>query len=496
MAKLAIIIGVSNYTHQPTLPACENDAEIVRYALDSTKNYEEILVLQGATTTSSNAKHELTQFISKYKTRSDIDEIFFYYSGHGQAINDEFYYIFTDYDEAHRNRTSLTNSELDGYLRSLNANITIKVVDACNAGIRYVKDLNDLTEILQKGVNDQGFNKIYFLFSSLSDQSSYASSTISTYTHSFIESICHSDIQNIRYRDIIDQISDKFLNTPTQKPYFVIQADNTEIFGSFSSDLKKKIEERLESMLANNPDKTVEELIPVKAPTLSQLVRDHAKQYLSDKEIIETIERLPSLFAEYALPSEISDLFEISCLVAKDFDGLEDLRSIGLWLKENRNDYFAQLRVGTEEYEAYENEAAKFLTIIGNMEGTKKVKKTRNVIIGYQPKWSQISFWRIELILKTSLPNIPTYKLNVLYLFSKLDIRIFYSFDESWPGLGEMESRTAHGEWRAIHMKLIQLKDNNKILLPIFEELSKYVTESLEKIIGASRDQNNENPQT
>lgn len=222
MARIAIIIGVSSYVRQQALPACKNDAELVRFALVSSKAYEDILFIAGADTNSDEVKHQLTQFVEKHKARGDLDEVFFFYSGHGQFIDDEFYYIFSDFDDNRRNRTSLKNSELDGYLRTLSPNLAVKIVDACNAGVQYVKDVGGLSEIIEKGSKDQGLKKVYFLFSSLFDQSSFANSAVSHYTRSFIEAIYSNSRPEIRYRDIVDQITDQFLNNKDQKPFFVI----------------------------------------------------------------------------------------------------------------------------------------------------------------------------------------------------------------------------------------------------------------------------------
>jgi len=485
MARIAIIIGVSTYVRQQHLPACANDAELVRFVLNCSNEYEDILYLAGPDTNSDEVKHQLTQFVEKHKARSDLDEVFFFYSGHGQFIDDEFYYIFSDFDDSRRNRTSLKNSELDGYLRTLCPNLAVKIVDACNAGVQYVKDVGGLSEIIEKGSKEQGLKKIYFLFSSLFDQSSFADSAVSHYTKSFIEAIFSNSRPEIRYRDIIDQVSDHFLNNKDQKPFFVIQADNTEIFGSFQDKEKSEIRSRLENM-TSVVARANTNVMPSKQPTLADLIKEKAKDYLNNDEIVYAIEQIPEVAKSYSPPADISDLFSTALSTHRDFSGLSGLRNIGAWLKDNKVEYFARVVSRVEEYEDYENPLGRFFSAYGDTQ--KKVVKSRNVISGYEPLWEKPTYWRIEFTLTTSLPNIPTFRLNILYLFSKLDIRLFYSIDEKWAGLGNAGIRTEFGEWKALQLRLRALKEKPDLVNPIFTNYTNTVTERLKKIAGIPND--------
>ena len=484
MARIAIIIGVSSYARQQNLPACSNDAELIRTALNYSKEYEDVLFLAGKETNSDDVKHQLTQFVEKHKARDDLDEVFFFYSGHGQFFDDEFYYIFSDFDESRRNRTSLKNSELDGYLRTLGPNLAIKIVDACNAGVQYVKDVGGLSAIIEKGTKEQGLKKVYFLFSSLLDQSSFADSAVSHYTRSFIEALFTNSRPEIRYRDIVDQISDQFLNNKDQKPFFVIQADNTEIFGSFQDKEKSEIRSRLEAITSVAPSSATS--APAKQPTLADLIKEQAKDYLSDAEIVYTIEQIPQTVARFTLQSDIATLYEVSHATHKDFSGLSRLNAIGAWLNENKTEYFARVVTRTEEYEAYVNPFGKFLAGYGDE--AKTVTKSRAVISGYEPKWEKPAFWRIEIAINTSLPNIPSFRLNILYLFSKLDIRLFYSIDEKWAGPGNVGMRTEYGEWKALQLRLRALKEKSDAVNPIFADFTNSITEKLKKIAGVQNE--------
>ena len=110
--NIGIVLGVSEYLDSSNnLPGCLKDAELIKNILDKTNKFEEILYLNEKLT-SAHIKERLTSFISKYK-ENDIEEIVFYYTGHGEFVNDEFYFLLSDYSVQKRKQTSLQNEEID-----------------------------------------------------------------------------------------------------------------------------------------------------------------------------------------------------------------------------------------------------------------------------------------------------------------------------------------------------------------------------------------------
>ena len=160
--NLGIVIGVSEYQKVNTLPGCVVDANSINKLLELSGKCDDILLIT-ENTQSKDVKSRLTSFVKKH-AQQDIDEVIFYFSGHGLFENDEFYYVLTDYTESKTKQTSLENSELDNLLRSLSAKLTVKVVDACQAGTRYIKDPDVFRKYLQQ--SEQGFDKCYFFYSS------------------------------------------------------------------------------------------------------------------------------------------------------------------------------------------------------------------------------------------------------------------------------------------------------------------------------------------
>src|SRR5689334_5494665 len=123
--NVAIILAVSNYTNPGNnLPASKKDGDVIHGILQATKKYDKILMVNNSES-SSKTKELLSNFFVECKGFK-IDELFFYYSGHGEFSSDEFYYLLSDFDNKKKNQTSLQNNEIDDLIRTLNPQIVIK----------------------------------------------------------------------------------------------------------------------------------------------------------------------------------------------------------------------------------------------------------------------------------------------------------------------------------------------------------------------------------
>ena len=200
-----------------------------------------------------DAPEKLSDFIANNQGEI-FDEVFFYYSGHGDFRDNEFYYILSDFNRNSYRQTSLANSELDSFLKQLNPNLTIKVVDACHSGVTYIKDNDIFSKHLDE--SKQRFNHCYFMFSSMSDQASYQNNIISHFTKSFVDSVLKYSSTEIRYKHIVDYISDDFEKNALQKPLFVTQASFTEIFCSVNQKIKTLLSSQLSNLLEGKSKRT------------------------------------------------------------------------------------------------------------------------------------------------------------------------------------------------------------------------------------------------
>lgn len=337
--RLAIIIGVSNYSHVSSLPACKNDASIINSIVSHSGKFDKVLYLS-EDTYSYVVKPAITKFITENKD-SDIEELFFYFSGHGLFANNEFHYAMTDADTQKLKQTSLENSELDQLIRSLSPKLTVKIVDACQSGVDYIKSAeHDLEKLMKQKAKE--LSRCYFMLSSNSDQSSYASPLISHFTRYIVEAVGSCNSGEIRYKEIMDYVSDAFQGNSIQTPLFISQASFTEIFTFVDEALKELISKDLNANL---------ELIPESnkaSPTsLLEKVKEDAKRYLDKDSAVQLLIEI-----EYLIKSkdnfedhDAKDLFQLSHITYPYNSSLPKLTHAAEWLN-NSTDVFLQNLAG------------------------------------------------------------------------------------------------------------------------------------------------------
>lgn len=337
--NLGIIIAVSEYTGRLSqLPGCVQDAKAMEAILRNSGKFEPLLVIN-QDTDSASLKSKLVDFISSNKGK-EIEEVFFYYSGHGEYLGDEFYYLLSDYDSSRRKATCLENSELDNLLRSLCPSLTVKVIDACHSGVPYIKDDDSFMAYL-KGT-EKSFEKCYFMFSSQTDEGSYQDANMSYFTNCFVKAVLEHPSPTIRYKDIIDRISDTFAGDTRQSPFFVTQADFTEVFCSIAQRSRELITEKLEaSWSPSSAGESSGTLSP-----LRDLVAKEASDYCSEGEAMSILNDIAAAFHGFPHPTEASELYEVtseSGVMPPKFPGLD---AIGKWLQKNENEFFAEPTIG------------------------------------------------------------------------------------------------------------------------------------------------------
>lgn len=442
--KLAIVIGVSNYSSSANnLPGCKNDAEAVGEILKKTNNYDDILYINN-NEKSAETKTQISNFVSKHKGDS-IEELFYYYSGHGEFVNDEFYYVLSDFDTKKRNQTSLQNSEIDDLIRTLSPELVVKLIDACQSGTTYIKEGN----VLNKYFNDTkvGFKKCYFLNSSLNNQSSFQNDHISFFTLSFIKALKEHTTQDIRYKDIIDVISDDFIDNQDQTPFFVIQADYTEKFCTYSDALREYL---------NRVDTVFKQQESQKSPsTLLEMVKENAKDYINKEGADKVVEFLKNEFASFSFSEELKDLYKLNISFQKDYKSIPRLGVIATWLRQNKNEHFAK-PIYEDEYDD-------------------EVGGVVEVITGFDLKFLT-PFKSVKIDIIGLFPNLTSYQLCAVFLMSKKTLTLFYCvinyLDEGW------DSRKLNKQdvnWIFTQAKVV---DDNAVKLSI-ESIKKHIEDRI-----------------
>lgn len=421
--RIAVIIGISEFDNCQDLPACINDIVAIDDLLIATNEFDEIKSFKG-NVRSDYIKTELSTIFSELQGK-DIEELFFYFSGHGSFINDEFYYILSDYDENVKRQTSLQNSEIDSMIKSINPKMVTKIIDACQSGVSYIKsDTNIVKNYYEKTTGS--FDKCYFMHSSMRSQSSYIHSHLSDFTKSFLESIHKTGRDSIRYKDIMDYISDEFEKSTNQTPFFITQADFTEKFMNVSSEIHKVLEKYIEK--SDNIEAKPSKEDGKEGITYIDLIKSDAQMYSSHEETVKLLNDIKEDVQNEVLQTDIKEIYNLKPIFEYSIRDLPKGSLIARWLESNPNNYFATAEYEKESYqEEVENKASSFMSFSQLMSVNKMVTKYRNVLVGFELT-IDLPYKYIVVDFKPQFPNLHQYALLITFLVSKKEIKVFSAF--------------------------------------------------------------------
>ncbi|TIH19103.1 caspase family protein [Marinifilum sp. JC120] len=468
--KLAILVGVDKYVNENDLPPCGNDLELMSIFVKKSNHYDDCLTVE-LSPKASLVKSELSNFIRRYQ-EEDIEEVFFYYTGHGTTIADDFLYLFTDFDKSKAGQTSLKNSELDGMLKSLNPNLAIKVVDACHSGTEYIKSDIDLQRVFEKSL-DQKFEKTYFLFSSAKHERSWALSDYSVFTKSFAQSLLDFENKEIRYRDIMDYISDDVAVKKHQTPLFIQQADNTELFGEISSELVKEITNKISehSTPATGEEKNQLPESEEDVDSNSQLdgefiklVKDSSRKYCDEEDALKSIASIAKFVNGYKWSETLQKLYDIEVEEKQGQFQLKSLAKVAKWIHENGERYFVQIKYKDESYQAkekveYENGYGYSRGMLGlsnlfNQEVKyKTVTKSRKVICGFEHS-VEVPYSSLLVVFTPKEKALLWFSIFITYAFSKSKVTMFSKFEFDEEVTWQDRSARDVNQWKIVHCEL------------------------------------------
>jgi hypothetical protein len=419
MASLGIVIAVSDYTRDAkNLPACKRDGAAVAGILRRSGKFSEILQID-TDTTSTHVKQRLTEFINVHG-KEIIDEVMFYFTGHGEFYDNEFYYLLTDYQEKRIRQTSLEGTELDTIIRSVNPALFVKIVDACHSGMTYIKSNEDFQKYVK--ATNSVFRKLYFMFSSQSVQFSYQNNKISYFTESILKAVANHPIGTIRYKDIIDYVSDDFKIRDFQTPLFVTQADFTEILCDVTQPLKQFLSDYIQTNAESSP-----ELTPEKAPTIVDRLKEDAKRFCTKEEAHKVLESLRNRIDDQIFKCpDIDDLYKINATLEEKSP--PNPETIGQWVEKNKGDYFAEVKIGIHKRTITRNKSS-FVRLFkaAGVVDAEEYEESFPFIDGFSFT-SPMPFNHIKIRLEPALPNITPEECFIVPILSRTNIRLFWAF--------------------------------------------------------------------
>lgn len=479
--NIGIVVGVSDYQNVQSLPGCIHDARAIKQLLQMADKCEDILYLTESTsTTSKSVKSKLTSFVQKY-TSEEIEEVIFYFTGHGLFEENQFYYVLSDYEESKKRQTCLSNDELDNLLRSLSANLTVKIVDACQSGIRYVKDPDVFRKYLQE--SEKNFDKCYFYYSSQNNQSSYQNDEISDFTLAFLNSFANRENQEIRYKDIMDSLADAFSSNSKQTPFFVMQGNYTEVFGFISDDISKAIYDVI----------TVEHIPEHKQSSepksLIQRIEEQASLYCNQEQALNCLQILSQNISEYEFDNEIDQIFDHKTEFQNDVAAQINTEYLGNYFSNVETNYFVNIHKETQTREVT-NHNIFTGSVVSRMlsgEDLPKIKQDYVAITGASSS-VELPFEQVYIKLESKYPNInDTGCLMFPYLSqTKMAILVCYFMYETkeWDVKKIIKSTC---EWSDFE---ILIKDGTEVTNMVKEALDNYTRYTLDPILEQFGNQN------
>ena len=318
--NIAIVIGVSKYPGQEII-AQKKDAYRINQLLEATEKYENILCIT-EDTVAATVKAQIRSFLQSYD-KQEIEEVFYYFSGHGIFEDQEFYMLCSDYEKSKRNTTSLQNSEIDSFIRVLEPKLTVKVIDACFSGYRYIKD--DSFASYGNISSEKTLENVIFMASSHDDQKSQMMGETSYFTEKFIEGALSVTIGGkVLYRDIQGFIADEFGSMITQRPFFTTQGTGTEVFAEYTEVMQALKEEwnlePIPEMLAEGSSKEGQDDIQIETLSLDdeQLVEETDKilakkdtVFVEETVIKTNLENIRKAIFNYQLDQIVSAFYQI-----------------------------------------------------------------------------------------------------------------------------------------------------------------------------------------
>ncbi|MGA5654721.1 caspase family protein [Rahnella contaminans] len=483
--NIAILIGVSDYVRATKLPACKNDVQIINKVITHCGKYEAVLLIDNETS-SASVKGKVSDFIRRHENEK-IEEIFFYFSGHGLFTDGEFHYAMTDYDPKRIKNTTYENSEIDQLIKSLSPDLTVKIVDACNAGVNYIKDLDGYSKALNERKSE--FKHCYFMLSSEYSQNSFADNNLSFFTKSFIECIATSETESIRYKDLMDYISDAFMSNKEQTPLFINQANYTEIFIHQDQSLKEILSNSLRGLAQRQLEK-------IPQATLIDRIRADSKRFMKQEEAMGIYQKIKDVTNESKkFPNDGKDIFDIFVSDIDNYKLIPKVYQISKWLHANPGLFFASptYSVEVKEKKVLKNRHAFYNSLIkmGGFEDDdyKIIEETVSVPKGIGSV-IEVPFKALEIKAVSLFDNVNSSTMYIVPFISRTQMIIFnyvsHSITVGWDGEVMQDDNDI---WESSVYELI---DEDKIfdhVRRLFEYFEGFSLEPIKKSLGIQNEE-------
>jgi len=451
--NVAILIGISDYgSSTVNLPQCENDVSLASEIINKLKKPRYILSISGKSS-GQEATDKVIKFFSEMKEKEEkVDELIFYFTGHGLAHEKnggeiESRLVFSDYSPSRINQTTISSEFIDELSRSLSPDTYVKIIDSCYSGSKLIKgNIEQREKFLSELSKDKshyteaGFNNVYVMASSRSDQVSFANSKFSDFSEALFLSLCDLP-DDVKYRHVVNRLADDF-STKEQRPIFVTQGSLDEGFGIIPQELRDIIYEKLSSDASGTAEN-----VKNKSDETAALLNDLAEK-IKEKTATKLFNR--NYFNDFlnivqekttSLVDALSPFYEV-VIDSSENQILPNEKVIGEWIKNNNHSYFARVRYKKQEIES--NETITNRPLVRGMSGleingkaSEETKINREqVVIGFIPvgmddnaeaKNSRVK--EVRLIPKEEMRVLDSILIHIAIINSQERIALFTSIE-------------------------------------------------------------------
>lgn len=282
----------------------------MRALIEATQKFSDVRVFGNGP--AHEVKDELRDFLGSLD--AGLDEVFFYFTGHGVETDDEFFFCFSDFDTNSPHTTGLSNQELHGLIRPLAPSVFVKVIDACESGAQLIKSTHNL------GRYDKGsFSSFIQMAACQNNQAARTGTPLSLFTERFIDAALAKGTGPVYYTDIKAKLRDVFAKDNYQTPHFVDQGTAREMFvgdasllATFSAATKDStsiVAKAPSEETSESEDRTLREELEARIDERAN--QEQAQAYIDDLSgtISNLVELIPQVTAAYDLEVHGSDKY-------------------------------------------------------------------------------------------------------------------------------------------------------------------------------------------
>lgn len=316
--NIAILIGNTEYDEFSTLSCCSNDVNQMRELLSATKKFGRIMDYVDKPV--DLVKDELRMLA---EAGDEFEEVFLYFSGHGLSNADDFFMCFSNFRESSPYTTGLSRNDVFELIRLFKAELSVVVIDACEAGRNLIKNhINPLSRDLKTG-----FSKFVQFSSCMESQGSLAGDRISLFTDEFIKACLNKEQGPVYYSDVESALRDAFLSHSSQTPHFIRQGTSQEKFCNDAKQLRDFRENFFAIPARDN--KVVVPMLATAFARAKAVIDDIETMVPSMAQAQEFINAVfeSTLSSSGSMP-EIAEYFEVRTVKYDDFQHVQNKRSV------------------------------------------------------------------------------------------------------------------------------------------------------------------------